>query len=143
MGIVLRKSFSGRHFWVKNNQFKLDSMFFSATEEDIFLYNEDYKGKSVDYLTYDTIIMCNPNAMAYQHMINYPHAYYLKYFLNKQINCMVWNYPGYGRSDGTPDPTKFGQHVEMILDFLKNKIGVKGKIAVYGRSLGNIPTTHI
>lgn len=35
------------------------------------------------YLDMDTFILCNPNAMSYQQMINYPHAYYLKYFLNK------------------------------------------------------------
>lgn len=35
------------------------------------------------YLEKDTIMICNPNAMSYQHMINYPHAYYLKFFLNK------------------------------------------------------------
>jgi hypothetical protein len=33
-------------------------------------------------------------------MINYPHAFYLKYFLNKNINVVVWNYRGYGRTDG-------------------------------------------
>ena len=35
------------------------------------------------FLNHDTFILCNPNALSYQHMINYPHAYYLKYFLNK------------------------------------------------------------
>jgi hypothetical protein len=30
-----------------------------------------------------------------------------------------------------------------VLDFLKNKIGVKGKIGVYGRSLGCIPATAL
>jgi alpha/beta superfamily hydrolase len=56
------------------------------------------------YRSLDTFILCNPNAMAYQHMINYPHAYYLKYFLNKQINVVVWNYRGYGRTKGDPSP---------------------------------------
>jgi hypothetical protein len=30
-----------------------------------------------------------------------------------------------------------------VLSFLRNKIGVKGKVGVYGRSLGGIATTHL
>lgn len=56
------------------------------------------------YLDLDTVMICNPNAMSYQHMINYPHAYYLKYFLNKNMNVLVWNYRGYGRTKGRPEP---------------------------------------
>ena len=52
-------------------------------------------------------------------MINYPHAYYLKFFLNKQINCFVWNYRGYGRTQGTPDPRLFQYDAEQVLNFLK------------------------
>ena len=64
---------------------KLDAMFFSATEEPIQLQpvEQGPEQPPPKYLEYDTFILCNPNAMAYQHMINYPHAYYLKYFLNK------------------------------------------------------------
>jgi hypothetical protein len=36
--------------------------------------------------------------MFYQHMINYPHAFYLRFFLHRGINVMIWNYRGYGRS---------------------------------------------
>ena len=89
---------------------KLDAMFFSATEEEVKLQPisvQDELSGQFKYLDYDTVILCNPNAMAYQHMINYPHAYYLKYFLNKQINCLVWNYRGYGRTKGRPDPRLF------------------------------------
>ena len=81
--------------------------------------------------------------MAYQSMINYPHAYYLKYFLNKHINCLVWNYQGYGRTGGEPDPNEFLVDAEQVLNYLKLVIGVKGKIGVYGRSLGNIIACHL
>jgi alpha/beta superfamily hydrolase len=76
-------------------------------------------------------------------MINYPHAFYLKYFLGKQINCFIWNYRGYGRTKGKPDPMQFENDAEQVLDYLKNTIGVTGKIGVYGRSLGCIPATHL
>lgn len=99
---------------------KIDAMFFSASEETAILQGhcalenkllDDMEKNQLtpridmelqpEYLEFDTVIMCNPNAMTYQSMINFPHAYYLKYFLNKQINCLVWNYRGYGRTRGT------------------------------------------
>lgn len=91
----------------------------------------------------DTFILCNPNAMSYQQMINYPHAYYLKYFLNKQINVLVWNYRGYGRTKGRPDPENLCRDAEQVLHFLKTRIGVRGKIGIYGRSVGCTAACHL
>jgi hypothetical protein len=80
-------------------------MFFTASEEPVILNYKELMDpeneESLSYLNHDTFILCNPNAMSYQNMINYPHAYYLKYFLGKQINCLIWNYRGYGRTKGT------------------------------------------
>lgn len=95
------------------------------------------------YLELDTFIICNPNAMNYQQTINYPHAYYLKYFLNKQINVLLWNYRGYGRTKGKPTPENICQDIDQVFHFLKSRVGVKGKIGVYGRSLGCIAAIHI
>lgn len=76
-------------------------------EKDIYENNKNRK-----YLDLDTFILCNPNAMSYQNMINYPQAYYLKYFLNKQMNVLVWNYRGYGRTKGSPDPDNLQNEIE-------------------------------
>lgn len=141
---------------------KIDAMFFSASEETAVLLGQGaLESKLLDdmeknqltsridleiqpkYLEYDTVIMCNPNAMTYQSMINYPHAYYLKYFLNKQINCLVWNYRGYGRTRGQLKPHHLKTDAEQVLNFLKLRIGVKGKIAVYGRSLGCVAVCYL
>ena len=70
------------------------------------------KNKNRKYLELDTFILCNPNAMSYQNMINYPQAYYLKYFLNKQMNVLVWNYRGYGRTGSSPDPDSLQFEIE-------------------------------
>jgi hypothetical protein len=70
------------------------------------------KSRNPKYLELDTFILCNPNAMSYQNMINYPQAYYLKYFLSKQMNVLVWNYRAYGRTDGTPDPDHLQYEIE-------------------------------
>lgn len=81
--------------------------------------------------------------MNYQNMVNQPHAYYLRYFLHKDINILLWNYRGYGRSTGKPDPQVLQKDSIAVLKYLKEKIGVRGKIGVYGRSLGGIPATFL
>ena len=65
---------------------------------------------------------------------------------------MVWNYRGYGRTQGTnsynerlnyPSPEHIKSDSEAVLSYLRETIGVKGKIGVYGRSLGGIAATHL
>lgn len=51
-------------------------MFFTATSESL----QDDNSEAL-YKQRDTFILCNPNAMFYQHMINFPHAFYLRWFL--------------------------------------------------------------
>jgi len=51
-------------------------MFFTATGEKLDDLNE-----MAEYKDRNTFILCNPNAMFYQHMINFPHAFYLRFFL--------------------------------------------------------------
>lgn len=81
--------------------------------------------------------------MFYQYMVNQPHAYYLRYFLNRNINVMVWNYRGYGLSKGKPDPTNIRTDGEKIIRFMRREMALTGKIGVYGRSLGGVVTTHL
>ena len=52
-------------------------MFFPATEEEVQLDPDSEQGEP-EYLSHNTFIICNPNAMLYQNTINFPHAYYLK-----------------------------------------------------------------
>ena len=79
MGNVLAKNFEGDHRIIEdpihNPSSSIDSMFF--TYNGIMPDDIDYK---LDYKDKTTFIICNPNAMFYQHMINYPHAYYLRFF---------------------------------------------------------------
>ena len=87
--------------------------------------------------------MCNPNALIYQWMVTSANSYWLDFFLRRDCNVLIWNYRGYGRTRGEPDPREFAIDAEQILQYLKLVIGVKGKIGVYGRSLGCIPATHL
>jgi hypothetical protein len=42
--------------------------------------------------------MCSPNALVYQQMVIGPNAYWLNFFLKRDINVICWNYRGYGES---------------------------------------------
>jgi len=132
-----------------SGQIKIDAMFFTATGE-----KADDSNDKLDYKTKPSFILCNPNAMFYQHMINYPHAYYLRYFLAKGINVMIWNYRGYGRSSAkkrclclgpsnSTTPQNIQQDAEEVLAYMRKDMGLKGKLGVYGRSLGGIATAHL
>jgi len=79
MGMVLAKNFDGEHRWITdpehNPGVQIDAMFFTYSSEmpEDEAYDKSYKEKC-------TFVLCNPNAMVYQNMINYPHAYYLRFF---------------------------------------------------------------
>ncbi len=63
--------------------------------------------------------MCNPNALYYQQMVIAPNAYWLNFFLKRDINVICWNYRGYGASTiGVFDylsPTKSKLDAEYVL----------------------------
>ena len=90
-----------------------------------------------------TIVMCNPNALFYQHMVNSPNAFWLNFFLKKGINVMAWNYRGYGQTKSSPNPYNIKTDGESVLHYVLNELGVKGKLGVYGRSLGGVVATHL
>lgn len=56
---------------------------------------------------------------------------------------MCWNYRNYGRSQGSPDPYTCYHDGEAILKFLIKDLAMKGKISVYGRSIGGTIATHL
>ena len=151
MGEVLAKTFDGQHLWIKSSNSastKIDAMFFPATGEKI---DKNNLKAEKEFKKLPTFILCNPNAMFYQNMINYPHAYYLRFFLQKNINVMCWNYRGYARSKvrgsccvkSEPTPQNMRQDAESVLKYCRSELGIKSKIGVYGRSLGGIATTHL
>jgi pimeloyl-ACP methyl ester carboxylesterase len=60
---------------------------------------------------------------------------------------MCWNYRDYGMSEskflGGINPYNCKLDSEKVLEFVMNKLKIKGKIGVYGRSLGGIASTHL
>lgn len=103
---------------------------------------------SGEYIYQPTFIICNPNALIYQQMVTAPNSYWLSFFLKRGINVMCWNYRGYGLSKmglcaAKINPYNCKLDAEKVLEFLLKKLQVKGKIGVYGRSLGGIASTHL
>jgi alpha/beta superfamily hydrolase len=76
-------------------------------------------------------------------MVHQSHSFYLRFFVEKGINVFIWNYRSYGRSKGTPDPASFKNDIKDVYSYLVTQIKVTGKIGVYGRSLGGIPSCYI
>ena len=92
--------------------------------------------------------MSNPNAMIYQWMVTSSNAYWLDFFLRRDSNVIIWNYRGYGYSQQSifsPNLTPNQQQVdaERVLQFLINRIRVRGQIGSYGRSIGGIAASHL
>lgn len=92
--------------------------------------------------------MCNPNALYYQWMITSANAYWLDFFLRRDCNVLIWNYRGYGQSQQSVfspnlDPNQARVDIERVLQFLVNRLQVRGKIGVYGRSIGGICASHL
>eukprot|EP00347_Sterkiella_histriomuscorum_P010954 403374299 len=120
MGMILAKTFEGNPIQIKVDKEKdifIDCMFFTTTCEPQIDDKIDSKYKKLP-----TFIL---------------------FFLNKNINVMIWNYRGYGLSLGTPDPYIIRQDAEVLLAYMKTKMNLTGKIGVYGRSLGGVVTTHL
>lgn len=61
----------------------------------------------------------------------------------------MWNYRGYGRSHksrclaGQPSPENIREDADCLLAYLREVMGLRGKLGVYGRSMGGIATCHL
>jgi hypothetical protein len=123
MQFMLEKNFDGRHFWVKSGSVQIDSMFFPATSEKVYLKSElDIEKTKPSYVNHPTVLFCNPNALFYHHMVNQPNAFWLNFFLKKGVNVMAWNYRGYGNTKGTPTPYNIKTDGEKLISFMLNDL---------------------
>jgi pimeloyl-ACP methyl ester carboxylesterase len=80
-------------------------------------------------------------------MVIAANAYWLNFFLKRDINVICWNYRGYGESEtGIFDflsPTKSKLDAERVLAHSVDVLHLSGKIGAYGRSIGGIAATHL
>jgi hypothetical protein len=81
-----------------------------------------------------TVLFCNPNAGYYE----YGHIFqkqWVDFYLGRGINVMLWNYRGYGRSEGSPTPKLLLADGELVVKYLKEERKVL-KLILHGESLG-------
>jgi hypothetical protein len=79
------------------------------------------------------MLFCNPNAGYYEY-INYQ-SEWLSY-TNIGINVAIWNYRGYGRSQGSPSPKSIRKDGEYVIKHFKEHFVLTNKFGVHGQSLG-------
>jgi len=132
MRVELENRFGGERVWIDTQDGKkVDGMFIPAA------YPPDVQESPN---TVPTIIFCNPNAGYYEYM--YFQNEWLDYYLNNGINTFIWNYRGYGRSEGYPSPVLLKQDAESIVEYLKTTRQLE-KIGAHGESMGGAVATHI
>lgn len=80
-------------------------------------------------------------------MVSAQNAYWLNFFLKRDINVIIWNYRGYGESYlgffEMLSPSKAKRDAERVLAHSVSYFGLQGKIGVYGRSIGGIAAIHL
>lgn len=120
--------------------------------EIVFLKSKDHKtihgywipfNQSDDVQTPNapTMLVCGPNAEQAE-MIQY-NTDLLEFYLGNGINVMVFNYRGYGLSEGTPSIRKIKQDAETVVQFIRQKVGQHAKVGVHGRSIGGLVASHL
>lgn len=89
-----------------------------------------------------TMIFCNPNACFYEYL---PHqTEWVDYYRKLGVNLVIWNYRGYGRSQGSGiSPTAIMKDGEKVFQHVRSSLGVTGKIGVHGESLGGCVASYI
>ena len=69
---------------------------------------------------------------------------YLRALTRPSTNALLWDYRGYGRSDGTPSVEAFRQDALAMYDYLVDARGVSpDRVVVWGHSLGSFLATHV
>ena len=87
----------------------------------------------VEENSYPTILICNPNAGYYEYA--FYQSEWLDYYTSLGLNVFLWNYRGYGRSKGRPNPNRLMKDGLIITEYLREVRNVH-KLGVHGESLG-------
>ena len=74
-------------------------------------------------------------------MVHGTNSYWMTLFQQQGVKVVCWNYRNYGESQGKPDPIITQKDSEEVFKFAQKL--TKGKIGVFGRSLGGSMATHV
>lgn len=146
--------YSGQHHWVRTTSGrKIDAMFISchgagdleaedAMKEDALSTGSNTKEdvplkevtSEVPRAGGPVIVWCNPNAGYYETMAYESH--WLDFYLSQGCSVLLFNYSGFGRSQGHPTPRALASDGNAVIEFLRRR-GFS-QIGVHGRSIGGI-----
>ncbi|EGR32957.1 hypothetical protein IMG5_065700 [Ichthyophthirius multifiliis] len=87
-----------------------------------------------------TILYCNPNAGYYETL--YFDSQWIEFYTQKGMNLMLWNYRGYGFSQGNPNPKDIFSDGEIIIKYLREEEKLN-KIGTHGQSLGGMISCYL
>jgi pimeloyl-ACP methyl ester carboxylesterase len=69
---------------------------------------------------------------------------YLRALTRPSVDAVLWDYRGYGRSEGTPGVEVFRQDALAMYDHVVEEMGVSpDRLLVWGHSLGSFLATHV
>lgn len=137
--------YSAKHYWVRTAGRKIDAVFISARGESEALaeespeVKEDAPLKDLEQPRGPVVVWCNPNAAYYETMAYESH--WLDFYLNQGCSIFVFNYSGFGRSQGHPSPGRLSADGDAVVDFLRRRGFTQ--VAVHGRSIGGIAACRI
>ena len=92
----------------------------------------DYK---YDYIANSTILFFYGNSALYEYF--YIQQGDIKYYTNRNINIVFYNYRGYGDTPGDANPYTQRKDGEAVIDYLRNTLGIK-KLGLHGHSIGGL-----
>ena len=86
------------------------------------------------------ILICNKSSYPYELSVYYDR--WIEYYLSWNINVVIYNYRGYGQSNGFSTISNMQTDAEEIIEYIKNKYNFTN-IGVHGINLGGIPASYL
>ena len=129
--------YNGEQIWLTaSDGCKLDAMIIhkpSDSSSNVIHDNNNEMGP--------TVIFCNPNAGYYEYSYDLQEQW-MDFYTTRGLNVMLWNYRGYGRSQGRPVPKKILEDGECVVRYLREERKVQ-KLILHGESLGGAVATYL
>lgn len=123
----------GKNIFLKtSDNRKIDAMFFNNTQiyPDKQYFTEE---------TRPTVLFCLGNSSLYENCKDM-----ICFYLTKGVNVMVFNYGGYGQSEGSPSVFSTYKDIEAAYDYIKKQHRTADRnIIVHGFSIGGGPATYL
>ena len=109
-------------------------------ELDCFIINSNKKEEGNKINSSNLVIICGPNLTPFESFINSWNLDGL--YLSNDADILLWNYRGYGFSEGSANFTNVCQDILSIYDYMTENYKYN-KIIVHGLSIGGIPSCYL